>query len=130
MKVPDSLLKEAQQYAETHVDVIKAYIAGAQRKVKKNDLSFVRSDFIEVFSEWLEYKGNTYKTPKSLQICYKKLLELSNNNPDTAKRIVENSIANGWKGIFALRNNEQRQIEQAGPTLHNLAAKIANTVDY
>ena len=74
---------------------------------KLPDISFVSDDFKDVFSSWLEYKREkkeSYKSNKALEACYKKLLELSNNNPDTARLIVEQSMASNWSGIFELRN--------------------------
>lgn len=74
---------------------------------KLPDISFVSDDFKDVFSSWLEYKREkkeSYKSNKALEACYKKLLELSNNNPDIARLIVEQSMASNWSGIFELRN--------------------------
>ena len=81
-------------------------------------LDFVSQEFAEAFSLWLEYKkhkGQTYKDDKSKKICYNKLVKLSDNNPDTAMSIVEQSMANNWAGLFALKddndngNNPQQQ---------------------
>lgn len=74
---------------------------------KLPDISFVNDDFKAVFSSWLEYKRErkeSYRSKKSLEACYKKLLELSNNNPDTARLIIEQSMASNWAGIFELKN--------------------------
>ena len=35
-----------------------------------------------------------------------KLIKLSNNNNDTAIEIINQSMANGWQGIFELKNNQ------------------------
>ena len=60
----------------------------------------------EIFSIWLEYKkekGNKYKSKSTAMICYKNLIELSNNNIDSAKKIIEQSMANNWSGLFELK---------------------------
>ena len=70
-------------------------------------LDFVEEDFKEVFQTWLDYKKErqeSYKSEKSLKICYNKLLSLSENNPEKATLIVEQSIANNWQGLFELKN--------------------------
>ena len=70
-------------------------------------LDFVEEAFKEVFQTWLDYKKErqeSYKSEKSLRICYNKLLSLSGNNPEKATLIVEQSIANNWKGLFELKN--------------------------
>jgi hypothetical protein len=57
-------------------------------------------------SVWLEYKKakrQSYASEKSIETCYKNLLRISNGNPDTARQIVEQSIANNWAGLFPLK---------------------------
>jgi hypothetical protein len=70
------------------------------------DLSFIDDAFREVFYSWLDYKKQKkqkYNNQKSLTQCYKNLLKLSGNNPDTARQIVEQSIGNNYAGLFALK---------------------------
>ena len=70
-------------------------------------MSFVDEDFKDAFREWLEYKRErreNYKSAKSLKMCYNHLLELSDNNPQKARCIVEQSIANNYSGLFELKN--------------------------
>ena len=31
--------------------------------------------------------------------------KLSDNNPETAMMVIEESMANNWQGLFALKNN-------------------------
>ena len=74
---------------------------------EKYNFSFVEEQFKNVFYKWLDYKrtrGEKYKAQSSLETSYKKLKELSNNNPADAEKIVDNSIANNWAGIFPLRD--------------------------
>lgn len=77
------------------------------------DLSFIDEDLRDIFIEWLEYKKKSfkfsYKTAASLMAGYKKLLELSNGNPKTANEIVNQSMSNGWKGLFPLNNGLKNQ---------------------
>lgn len=76
------------------------------------NLDFVSEAFREVFQTWLDYKrerGESYKSEKSLKICYNKLLSLSDNDPNRAKLIVEQSIANNWQGLFELKNKNHNK---------------------
>lgn len=66
------------------------------------------------FKAWLEYKAKEqkfkYKTEQSLKVCYNDMVRKADGDPVMAMRIVEQSIANGWKGLFNLKqehNNEQ-----------------------
>lgn len=80
----------------------------AKEGAKLPDISFVSDDFKEIFETWLRYKQEkreSYKSKKSLQACYKKLLTLSGNDPDTARNVVDQSMANNWSGLFELTQN-------------------------
>lgn len=71
------------------------------------DLSVVAPDMIEPVETWLAYKkekGQSYK-PTGFKTFYKKLCELSGNNPQIATAIIEQSMQNNYAGIFPLRNN-------------------------
>lgn len=84
------------------------------------DLSFVAPEFMQVFTEWLAYKKErheTYKTPRSLRACYKRLTELADNDPLTAEKIIQQSFANNWAGLFALKNETQYGKQTNGSAL-------------
>ncbi|MBQ2189044.1 MAG: hypothetical protein II401_10885, partial [Bacteroidales bacterium] len=77
-------------------------------KKEKFDLGFCDPAYVEAVKRWLEYKSarrETYKTQTSLEAFYKKLVKLSNGDPLTADAIIEESMANNWQGIFALRGD-------------------------
>jgi len=70
------------------------------------DLSFIDDAFREVFYTWLDYKfqrKEKYKVQASLKQCYKNLLKLSDNDPETARLVVEQSIGNNYAGLFPLK---------------------------
>jgi len=85
---------------------------------EKDNLDFITDKKMKVvFLEWLEYKKDRkekYKSEKSLQIAYKKFVKLSDNNSETAKEIVEQSMANNWAGLFELKNNEKNWSNNKG----------------
>ncbi len=67
----------------------------------------VKEDFKPIMREWCQYKREKKQkyTPTGLKACYAKLLKLSNANPNTARQIIEQSMANNWAGLFALKSN-------------------------
>lgn len=82
-------------------------------KKKKDILDFLLFDeqFIECLKTWLEYKKERkepYKSQKGLNAFYNKLIDYSKNDPDTAKKIIEQSMANNWAGIFELKESQQK----------------------
>lgn len=62
--------------------------------------------------EWLKWKefkkvefNFNYKSEISEQAAKTELINLSENNEKIAIQIIQQSIANGWKGFFKLKNN-------------------------
>ena len=98
-------------------------------------LGFVSQDFADAFALWLEYKrqkGQTYKGEASMKACYNKLVRLSGGNPETAMAIVEQSMANNWAGLFALKdenNGQQRQNNGFAGQPSDPRVKTAETPD-
>ena len=85
-----------------------------KRKNKEQfDFSFADDDFLPTFKNWLEYKkkrNETYKTQQSVELAYKKLLNLSGNNPKIAREVTEQSMANNWAGLFELKTKNEDDI--------------------
>lgn len=91
-------------------------------KKKDFDFSFVSAEYLEAFQEWLDYKKarkETYKTQASLQKCYNNLIELSGNNPHIARRIIDQSIANNWAGLFELKQQGKASTQTKGESAPN-----------
>jgi hypothetical protein len=89
------------------------------------DLSIVAPNMLEPVETWLAYKkekAQSYK-PTGFKTFYKKLCELSNNNPQIAMAIIEQSMQNNYAGIFPLRNNNN------GYGRETITDKIRRTVE-
>lgn len=86
-----------------------------KEKAKKfNPFEFVKNEPAEsreLLERWLSYKqaefGKTYKTEGSFKAFIKRLNEFSGGNFETAKAIIEQSIANCYQGIFELKKQYQ-----------------------
>lgn len=60
---------------------------------------------------WFDYKVSRreeYKTELGARKCLSLIRRLSSNNADTAQKIIDQSMANNWAGIFALRDGLAR----------------------
>ena len=71
--------------------------------------------YLPAMNTWLEYKKEikkTYKSQSSVLMCLKRLKQLSKDNPDTAMKIVEQSIANNWVGLFGLKDGKVYNSEE------------------
>jgi len=65
-------------------------------------------DFKEKWDIWLMYKKEVhnfqYKSPISEQAALNQLVDLSEGDEEHAARILNQSMANNWKGLFKLHN--------------------------
>lgn len=77
------------------------------------EIPFNSIEFIDAWNDWLEYKQEEfnfkYKSSHSLRAAFKKLYRLSNKKEDTAILIIEESMANGWKGLFSLKEEKVKK---------------------
>lgn len=81
----------------------------------------------EALEMWLAYKKEkrqTYK-PRGLEALKKKLLQLSNGNPEYAKVIVEHSMGNNYSGLYAPENNCVNSYEQQQRTYNKINSILA-----
>jgi uncharacterized protein YdaU (DUF1376 family) len=99
---------------------------GKERKVNKTIITNSFSeDFLNDWKIWIDFKKTnfkfTYKTIESEQIAFNHLYKISNENQSTAREIINVSIANGYKGLFELKTNQN-----AKPTNQQLQNEYAN----
>lgn len=68
----------------------------------------------EALEMWLAYKKEKHQTykPRGLEALKKKLLQLSNGNPEYAKVIVEHSMGNNYSGLYAPKNISYRRVQK------------------
>lgn len=75
-----------------------------------NVLVYPNSEFEKIWKGWIEYKKSEhkekFKSPKTEQTAINKLIELSNGDSECAAKIINHSIANRYKGLFALSQNK------------------------
>jgi uncharacterized protein YdaU (DUF1376 family) len=81
------------------------------KEIKGNEIQNVFSDnFLVHWQNWIDYKKTShkfvYKTEMSLKISFENLVRLSANNEQNAIEIINQSIANGWKGFFELKTTQ------------------------
>lgn len=84
-----------------------------QTKPKKGvSLEFIKDEnFKNVVAGWLDYKksiGSSYKTQASVEAMARKLWSMANGDIQAAKAIVEQSVANNWKGLFEIKEKEKQ----------------------
>ncbi len=86
----------------------KKRIKSSSDKKDRWDLSFAEDPvWEELLRTWLEYKrgrNQGYKSELSVRKFLTMLRNLSRGDPETARQIIDKSIANNWAGIFELKD--------------------------
>ena len=143
---------ETDDGSGVHIDDFVTYDKLAElidylRSVNKSkkaqlDMSIVAPNMVEPVNTWLAYKkekAQSYK-PTGFKTFYKKLCELSGNNPQVAMAIIEQSMQNNYAGIFPLKNNNgygketitdkiRRSVEEANAFSQQLSDRIGKQAD-
>lgn len=73
--------------------------------------SFVSPEYADIWRKFILYRKEIkkpYKSESSERIAYNKMVEMSGNNPDAARDMVERTILGQWQGLFPI-NNGTRQ---------------------
>ena len=102
-----------------------------QTNSKDWDLTFVRADYTPCVLEWLSHKKaikKGYRTLSGVKKMYNNLVKLSNGSPEIAQMIVDQSIANNWDGLFALKGGgpTQSRMQQQMQDIHDRAKLSLN----
>lgn len=96
-------------------------------KRKEVVMPFEGKEFESAWKSWKEYKrdehGFKFKSPTSEQASLHQLQNLAGGDHDTAVRIIGQSLANGWKGFFALKNTQNEKHTRPGPSDGSLIAE-------
>ena len=83
-----------------------------KREEKSIVFPFDGDEFLEMWKQWKEYKSQEhnfkYKSVQSEQAGLSKLAKLSNGNEQQAIQIIMQSLENGWKGLFAVKTQNNR----------------------
>jgi predicted phage replisome organizer len=78
-------------------------------------------DWRELFTTWARNKKNPYRKQIGAEKGFAHLQSLSQNNIDIARQIVDNSLANNWTGLFAVKGGEISD----QPTINPYAVELA-----
>jgi hypothetical protein len=65
-----------------------------------------------MFSDWLEYRKEIkkpYKSPRSIVAAFKELKQYSGGDIAVAIKVIDQSIAKGWQGLFELKENNKQK---------------------
>ena len=108
----DDQLKPLSSPLQGDKDMVKDKVMDKDKVKEEIELPFFSNEFIEIWESWKDYKKKefkfTYKTSQSELAALNGLVTLSNGNEDIAIKIINQSLANGWKGLFNLKEDAKR----------------------
>jgi hypothetical protein len=70
---------------------------------------------LEAWELWKEFRKEQFRTtykPLGEAAAISKLLRISNNNKENQAQIIQQSIENGWKGLFELKTEKQTKVQK------------------
>ena len=109
-----TILKNIIKNFEEKKSIQEEEIKKEEKKKFSFDFSNFDVRFLDVIKTWLEYKKERkeqYRGQKSLDAFYKNLVKLSENNPETATLIIEQSMGNNWAGIFKPKDSDKPKLQ-------------------
>ena len=82
----------------------------------------VQTPFDLLWFKWTDYRTAIKKPikPVSMELAKKELQDLSGGNFELAEKIVNQSIAKSWQGLFELKNSKNVTEEPVGKKLRTL----------
>ena len=84
---------------------------------------------VEVWKKWREFRTQQFRTsykPIGEKAAIGKLLRLSQGCHKVQEQIIQQSIENGWKGLFELKGEKQSKIKQSLNTWSEARKMINN----
>lgn len=102
------------------------------------DYDWVAPEMFPIFNEWCEFRrksGKNFAAEQYVHQNYNKLMKLSGGDPAIAAAIVEQSISNGYQGLFPLKQNNNglnskfdRQLADEQQRINAVAADCADRI--
>ena len=83
--------------------------------ITKTDKDYPFELNLEAWKLWKEFRRKEFRTSyKTLgeNAAIKKLLRLSDGNKDVQAEIIQQSMENSWKGLFAVKSEKKRKVQE------------------
>lgn len=122
---------------DTQTDSINKHKQKLKQKSVSDDtpekcaLNSLSGEVLEAFRGYMDYRKSigAAMTDRAVQLAISKLNELAPGNPSVQVAIINQSVLNGWKGLFALKDMGEKSPQKGGKsnTFHNFHQR---EVDY
>lgn len=114
-KKKKNISKSYVSHMEDEIEIVKEEVS-TDKKESKIILPFGTTAFRTSWESWLTYRKQIKKPYRSEMSERTALKTLAKHDEQTAIQMIENSIANGWQGLFEIKTNgyeSRRSITQA-----------------
>jgi len=113
---PPTQIEQPPTQIEQHKSKVKSKVKSKiKNQIKIEVVSpFLEKEFLETWEIWKEERisnGSKKYTSRGEQGALHELQKISNNDYKTAIEIINRSILQGWRGLFALKKDKQRKPE-------------------
>ena len=134
MMLPTNIRQKSSELFPNDAEKQRIFLMGAAFSLGKDLSDFEEEGQQEeiypcqgALDMWLAYKKEKHQAykPRGLAALKKKLLQLSNGNPEYAKVIVEHSMGNNYSGLYAPKNNSINSYEQQQRTFNKINSILA-----
>ena len=139
MMLPKEIRQKSSELFPNNLEKQKIFCMGAAFSLGKDLSDFAEEEqqaegqqeeiysCQEALDMWLAYKKEKRQKyqPRGLAALKKKLLKMSNGNPEYAKVIVEHSMGNNYSGLYAPKNNSINSYEQQQRTFNKINSILA-----
>lgn len=118
----------------------KAYASHMENEIDNENINKIDKEIIVLFNEsfikewkrWIEYKKtehhDEFKSEDTELESIKNLHEISNGSIDSAKKIISNSIAHRWKGLFKLKKEDGTHKQQVNGSKQTGASQLLASI--
>ena len=115
---PKRDLSETVMSETENPQLLKTYIKLNTDIIKKEEFDFEELEElnVEVWKKWRAYRKETFRLtykPIGEKAAIGKLMRLSQGCHEVQEQIIQQSIENGWKGIFDLKERKQSKTKSA-----------------
>ena len=107
---------------KSKVEKSKVEKSRVEKSSTQRNFDYVEGIFLPAWGKWCNYKEeikDPYKTRVGASTQYQNLIKLSKGDPELAMKIVNQSIASEWRGLFALKATFQQPADNSLDSIRN-----------
>jgi hypothetical protein len=108
---------------DCNTDKVNKIKVKESKVIEEQEMTFISDDWEDIWKGWMEYKkvehGNKFKSAKTEQTAINNLVELSSGDLETAKKVINQSISNNYKGLFKLKETKNGTSTKSNFDIYN-----------